>query len=729
MQSKSDTNDPLIAQPKVPGQQSVWEKLGRALCRRWKWGVVSAVIGMSLGLLIGHNVLHNTYRSTGMIRLEPAADRVLYRFERNETMPMFNAYLDAQVRMVGSERVLELAAQSPIWDRLEPEVATRGRARIGGGVRVIRGRGSQMIMIAFESDHPEAAQTGVEAVIDAYRMLYDESDAAEVNNVLASLTDRRVELRAQLRSLRNMRSASSEGIDPDLLERRYEQKAREWSDLTAALRQVQLQLAAERIVQSNLSEDPSAAADALIAENPELSNLSRALESARVHEQNMRVKFMDDHYQVRTAADQVRGLEELLKQRQAEAATAANDPEAQEGAVDRGLAALEAEATNLRELADSAEASLADLASRRQLIQDYQTQIAAVEDDLRATEDRITTITVESQASGRLEIVSQGRVPFAPVNGNRRAQARILGAVGGIAFGVVLIGGLGLLDRRLHSIRQAQEAAHGLKLLGSLPNLSETPADGDQGLRAAMGVHEARIQLQTMMAAHSEKVIAVTSPNPGSGKTSTCSALGVSFALANNRTLIIDLDLVGRALSTTYAHHNREHPSLGLLDVFRGRKITDCVSPMPIPGLDLLPARAAHVRDVSTLCHSTVRRLIDDAREHYDIVIIDTGPIGASLEASLVAPEADRVALVVSRGDDEKAVRAAHNRLKDLGADIAGLIYNRAGADDMAQSTSSSFSRFGPRAGTFSADGEAVGGTYGPLARETAASGHAPAPK
>jgi Mrp family chromosome partitioning ATPase len=78
-----------------------------------------------------------------------------------------------------------------------------------------------------------------------------------------------------------------------------------------------------------------------------------------------------------------------------------------------------------------------------------------------------------------------------------------------------------------------------------------------------------------------------------------------------------------------------------------------------------------------------LRSVIKQARELYDTVLIDTGPVPGSLEASAVAAAADAVVLVVSRGEQRPLAEKSIRHLHDIGASVAGLVFNRAEQRDM----------------------------------------------
>jgi hypothetical protein len=86
--------------------------------------------------------------------------------------------------------------------------------------------------------------------------------------------------------------------------------------------------------------------------------------------------------------------------------------------------------------------------------------------------------------------------------------------------------------------------------------------------------------------------------------------------------------------------------------------------------------------------------LLREAREQFDTVLIDTGPILGSLEAAVMAAEADGVVLVVSRGNQRSSLEAAVAELDALETNVIGAIYNRAHDGEMGpRGTSQTVSR------------------------------------
>ncbi len=125
----------------------------------------------------------------------------------------------------------------------------------------------------------------------------------------------------------------------------------------------------------------------------------------------------------------------------------------------------------------------------------------------------------------------------------------------------------------------------------------------------------------------------------------------------------------------------------GVLDALNGRALEDCVLDTGVPRVAVLPVGEATGREASQLSPELLRGLVTRCRERYDVIIIDTGPILGSLEASFVAALADEVLFVVQRGEKRSLVDEAMTRLERVGANVAGVVFNRASVEDVVRSS------------------------------------------
>jgi succinoglycan biosynthesis transport protein ExoP len=143
--------------------------------------------------------------------------------------------------------------------------------------------------------------------------------------------------------------------------------------------------------------------------------------------------------------------------------------------------------------------------------------------------------------------------------------------------------------------------------------------------------------------------VMVSSAAPGEGKTTVALSLARAYALSGRSTLLIDCDLrkpsVHRQLGLD--------PSNGLIDYLSHGK-------RPAPGIDtfmtmdhgsgaqvIVGSRRSDVPTDELVSSRTFARLVDAARQNFDIVIIDTPPLGPVVDGLYLAPLADAIVFVI----------------------------------------------------------------------------------
>ena len=259
----------------------------------------------------------------------------------------------------------------------------------------------------------------------------------------------------------------------------------------------------------------------------------------------------------------------------------------------------------------------------------------------------------------------------------------------GFTFGGLFPIGLmllyGLTENRYRFSEDASEhAMMGATLLGILPNLPDRLSDPQQAGVAAHCVHQIRTMLQISRSNDEPQVIAVTSASSGDGKTSLTLALGLSYAACGARTLLVDCDLVAAGLT----HRLNVTSTDGVLEAVANRALLEYVRTTDIADVAILPVGTTHAHHASTLSPVALRRLISEAKKQFDIIIIDTGPLLGSIEASLVCAAADRSILAVARNQQRPLVERSIRHLQEIGAELAGVVFNRAHSSDFERSMS-----------------------------------------
>ena len=101
-----------------------------------------------------------------------------------------------------------------------------------------------------------------------------------------------------------------------------------------------------------------------------------------------------------------------------------------------------------------------------------------------------------------------------------------------------------------------------------------------------------------------------------------------------------------------------------------------------LANLGALPIVSAHGLRPEDLSRHRLIWLLDALRSRFDAIIVDTGPLLTSIEAALVCAVSDRVILLVGRNQRLDLVQGSLARLEQVGANCAGLVFNRASESD-----------------------------------------------
>ncbi len=199
------------------------------------------------------------------------------------------------------------------------------------------------------------------------------------------------------------------------------------------------------------------------------------------------------------------------------------------------------------------------------------------------------------------------------------------------------------------------------------------PASVEQYRRLAAVLHHAQNE-------RGLRVIMVTSALPGEGKTLTASNLALTLSESyQRRVLLVDADLRRPSIHQLFALPSLSGLSDGLRSV-EDRKLTLVeVSSR----LTVLPAGRPDPDPMSVLTSSRMQFVLDEAREKFDWVIVDTPPVGLMPDAHLLAAMVDGAILIVGAGMSPH--RTVAKAAEVIGRErILGVVLNRVQDNDMS---------------------------------------------
>jgi succinoglycan biosynthesis transport protein ExoP len=305
-------------------------------------------------------------------------------------------------------------------------------------------------------------------------------------------------------------------------------------------------------------------------------------------------------------------------------------------------------------------------------------QVAASENLYSALKARYEEVSLaEAQTTPDLSVLDFAVPPMHPNSndGPRLVLLAILASIG-------LAAGLSLLHDRLDSrFRYPEQAVRdlGLTIAGTVPKLK--PArDGEFQVELMSQVIESfrtlRLATGYDFPADRPIVIAVTSPSTGDGKSLVSANLALAFASAGHRTLLIDGDVRRGGLHATF-----DVPvTPGLVEYLgSGSGMDIVVKPTASENLYLLPRGTRATRAPELLVSAQMGTLIKMARERFEVVIIDSPPFIAGVDAYALSAAAGSVLIVLRQGLSDRKLAAAKLTVLDrlpirvLGAVINGV--------------------------------------------------------
>jgi polysaccharide biosynthesis transport protein len=170
------------------------------------------------------------------------------------------------------------------------------------------------------------------------------------------------------------------------------------------------------------------------------------------------------------------------------------------------------------------------------------------------------------------------------------------------------------------------------------------------------------------------RTITVTSASPGEGKTVTAANLAVAFAQQGIGALLLDADLRRGRLHDLF--HVAQGP--GLTQVLQGRSTLEEVTrPSGQQGLSIVTTGPLPSDPGELLTGELMAEVLEQAARSHGVVIIDTGPLLAVSDASVIASRTDATVLVVRAGQTkEDEAKIAMAQLVAVGANVVGVVLN-----------------------------------------------------
>ncbi|MFC1639905.1 polysaccharide biosynthesis tyrosine autokinase, partial [Gemmatimonadota bacterium] len=168
--------------------------------------------------------------------------------------------------------------------------------------------------------------------------------------------------------------------------------------------------------------------------------------------------------------------------------------------------------------------------------------------------------------------------------------------------------------------------------------------------------------------------LAVTSPGPGEGKSTTTVNLAVALAQGTSKVLLVDGDLRRPVVHRTF----QLVAEPGLTDILVGKAtIQETIRTDVAPNLDVIPSGPRPPNPSELLGSSAMQQFIAEVRREYDYIVLDTPPTLPVTDSTVIGAAADAMVVVVRSGEtEEQAAQRALAQLRRVHTRIAGVVLN-----------------------------------------------------
>lgn len=263
-------------------------------------------------------------------------------------------------------------------------------------------------------------------------------------------------------------------------------------------------------------------------------------------------------------------------------------------------------------------------------------------------------------------------VPQRPVQ-DTMIRLLLMGLAGGFGLGVGVVLLLGRMDRK---VRYPEEvtAQLGLPILGVVPHLRSgngRPEDSGPVIEALRGI---RLSLVHAHGAPGPLTLTITSPGAGDGKSFVAANLALAFADAGHATVLVDGDVRRGGLHRVFNVSRKP----GLTDrLGNGMKTADILQQTHTTTLQVIGCGTRRATAPEQVSSQAMGDLIEELKQRYSVIIVDSPPLGAGVDAFALATWTGQMLLVLRTGSTNRDMAEAKLDMVDrLPVRVVGAVLN-----------------------------------------------------
>jgi capsular exopolysaccharide synthesis family protein len=659
---------------------------------RSRFGVIFIIFALTVGSgwFVTDQVLPRIYSATSVVEIRPRGEEAVNSFDGTTTDRPFEQtmFQSESERMKSPEVLMPIITDQDLehkWaltlskgkvDKLTPLEAL---SYMKGAVLDIEPkRGTELIEITANTRDPKEAAAIANGVANQYKQVRDAEESGRANGGIDTIRDQITEQqkvvddrRAKLDALRDAAGKAGVSIEPltqgsesradinldarqrDLL------AAKEEADTMRVLMQSTKDLPDDEFVNTveaiggqDIPNIASLRADAFKVEADIDNLLKQGYEENHPRVQSMRAELAREKQQI---ADLIAGTRQaiVVKSKMADSRVAL----LQQQVDDLTVRTQRDQATEVGPYHDAQ----IELERQQSLLDAYNVHLKQVIADSHLMQSPVI-------------IRAPADVPEGPSSPHILLNMGV-SVVAGLFLGIMAAFFIEYLDTSVKTMADA-ESLLGLPVLAVIPNRGGPLAlTADSGkLPHAEGYRILRAKLDLKVQNGLGPSISMLSGGPGEGKSTTLYNMAVVCAQAGQSVILVDSDLRRPTVHNLVKVSNER----GLSNYLRGEgDALDFIQETKLPNFHVLPSGEMSLSEIGALAGEKIRAMLDELKQRYDIVFIDSPPILGVSDGSIIAREVDYVILIIQhrRYPREISLRAKR-AIEEVHGNCVGMVLN-----------------------------------------------------
>lgn len=239
-----------------------------------------------------------------------------------------------------------------------------------------------------------------------------------------------------------------------------------------------------------------------------------------------------------------------------------------------------------------------------------------------------------------------------------------------IVFSFLFAGTTYLIHNKIQSLHEI-EFLTDATTLGTVPKhnlngkIAKIVVDKHPKSAVSEALRSIRTNIEFMVPDTKSKVISVTSTIGSEGKTFISTNLAALLAMAGKKTIVVDLDLRKPKIHLAF---EKTKNSKGVSSILIGKStVKECIQSYSIEGLDFITAGPVPPNPSELILRKEFGLLIDELKNNYDVVILDTPPVGLVTDGLLAMQKADLPIYVLKANFSKRSFIQNVNRVLATG--------------------------------------------------------------